>query len=116
MASSASTIAFILDQLSDCRTVTAKKMFGEYGIYLSEKMFALVCDDQFFLKPTSAGRALLASVVEAPPYPGAKPCFLIDAESWEDRELMCQLAKATAAALPVTIKKIKKPKADKTAG
>ena len=114
MATQTNTIEFILDQLSDCRTVTAKKMFGEYGIYLSEKMFALVCDDQLFLKPTIAGRELLGQVTEAPPYPGAKPCFLIDADTLEDRALLCQLALSTAAALPIPVKKTKKPKLGKT--
>ncbi|MCK7502621.1 MAG: TfoX/Sxy family protein [Comamonadaceae bacterium] len=34
-------------------------MFGEYAIYLDGKVVALVCDNQFFVKPTDAGRALL---------------------------------------------------------
>jgi hypothetical protein len=37
-------------------------MFGEYAIYCDGKVVALVCDDQFFLEPTAAGRALLGRV------------------------------------------------------
>ncbi|MFZ6846020.1 TfoX/Sxy family protein [Undibacterium sp. RuTC16W] len=110
MASQASSVEFIVDQLSGCGAVTAKRMFGEYGLYLSEKMFAVICDDQLFIKPTDAGRAFLGTVSEAPPYPSAKPWFLLDADMWEDRERLCQLALCTVAALPVPVKKVKKQK------
>ena len=60
---------------------------------------ALVCDNQFFLKPTDAGKALLDRVKEAPPYPGAKPYYLVDAQL-DDAEAAAGLVRATAAALP----------------
>ena len=55
MATRQSTIDFLLDQLADLPGVRARKMFGEYALYLDEKVVALVCDDQLFLKPTPAG-------------------------------------------------------------
>ena len=54
MGSQQSTIDFVLDQMSAAGAVSAKKMFGEYGVYLDEKMVALVCDDVLFIKPTGA--------------------------------------------------------------
>lgn len=108
MASQASFVEFILDQLSACDDVIAKKMFGEYALYMSGKMFALICDDQLFIKPTAAGRELLGTVTEAPPYPQAKPWYLIDSELLEDRDGLTTLARATAAALPIPVKKAKK--------
>ncbi|MFZ6759040.1 TfoX/Sxy family protein [Undibacterium sp. Ji50W] len=108
MASQASFVEFVLDQLSSCEGITAKKMFGEYAVYSGEKMFALICDDQLFIKPTAAGRELLGTITEAPPYPQAKPWYLIDSELLEDRDGLASLARATAAALPVPIKKAKK--------
>lgn len=39
-------------------------------------MFAIVADDQLFIKPTDAGRAWISAqgtLQEAPPYPQAKP-------------------------------------------
>ena len=45
MASSPELVQYIADQLSPCGTITFKKMFGEYGLYLNGKMFASVCDD-----------------------------------------------------------------------
>lgn len=90
--------------------VTYRKMFGEYAIYVGEKVVGLVCDNQLFVKPTDAGRALLTKPVMAPPYPGAKPAFLITAEL-DDGELVSVLFKATAKELPEP--KPKKPKAKK---
>jgi TfoX/Sxy family transcriptional regulator of competence genes len=51
------------------------------------KVIALVCDNQLFIKPTAGGRSMIGNVVEAPPYPGAKPHFLIG-EQLDDRPWM----------------------------
>jgi len=59
----------------------------------------LVCDNKLFIKPTEAGRQFIGNVVEAPPYPGAKPSFLIE-EQIEDREWISELVRITVAALP----------------
>jgi DNA transformation protein and related proteins len=101
MASDPKTVAFILDQLTaGGADVTAKEMFGEYGLYLDGKMIALVCDDQLFVKRTPGGSACTGPVEEAPPYPGARPHPLIDAERWEDADWLAELFRITAAELP----------------
>mgnify|MGYP005609792673 CR=1 FL=1 len=79
MGTAAATIDHLLDTLAPL-PLTSRKMFGEYALYLDGKVVALVCDNQFFLKPTDAGKALLDRVKEAPPYPGAKPYYLVDAQ------------------------------------
>lgn len=66
MASKQSTVDFIVDQKSLTGIVSAKKMSGEYGIYCGEKMVALVCDDQLFVKPTPGGEAFLGECSEGP--------------------------------------------------
>ncbi len=78
-------------------------MFGEYALYCDDKVVALVCDDQLYLKPTSAGKALLEHPTEAPPYPGAKDYFLIDESLIGDRELLTALVRATAHEVPLRI-------------
>jgi len=109
MASDHLFVDFILDQLQPAGPVSARKMFGEYGLYWGDKIFALVCDNKLFVKPTAAGRAYLqAALVEAPPYPGARPSFLIE-EGLDDRAWLQQLVRLTAAELPPP--KPKKPKA-----
>lgn len=101
MATRQSTIDFILDQLGALKTVRSKKMFGEYALYYEEKVVALVCDDQLFVKPTSAGKALLGERCrEGFAYPGAKPSLLIDADELEDDEKLAELIRVTAQALP----------------
>ncbi len=111
MSSSPETLEFVLEAIDGAGSVTAKKMFGEYGVYLDGKFIALVCDDTFFIKPTSEGEALLGEPDWGEPYPGAKPHFRIDGDKLEDRDWVCELLRATFAALPAP--KPKKPKAKK---
>ncbi len=100
MATSQATMDFLLDQLSGLAGVSAKKMFGEYCVYLAGKPVALVCDDLLYLKPTGAGGALLRDPVEAPPYPGAKLHWQLTADLWEDRDWLRRLIEATDSELP----------------
>ncbi len=100
MATTQSTADFIVEQAAAAGALSARKMFGEYGLFLDGTMIALICDDQLFVKPTAAGRALIGAVVEASPYPGAKPCFVIDGDHWDDASWMAALFAATAAELP----------------
>lgn len=99
MATSKDFVDFILEQIKYTGEITAKKMFGEYTLYADGKIFALACDDKLFVRPTHAGRTFIGNVVEAPPYPGAKPSFLID-ERLEDREWLSQLVRLTVEELP----------------
>ena len=102
MSSDPSTVARIVDQAGGAvRGVTARAMFGEYGIYLDGKLVALVCDDQLFVKPTSGGRAYAPGAGEAAPYAGAKPCLVIDADRWDDRAWLAELFRRTAVELPL---------------
>jgi TfoX/Sxy family transcriptional regulator of competence genes len=110
MASDPGFVEFICEQLREVGRVSHRKLFGEYAIYLGNKVIALVCDDQFFLKPTEAGRALLGTPAEAPPYPGAKPYFVID-EFIDDAEFLTTLFRATEGEVPEPKpKRAKKPK------
>lgn len=110
MPTSQSTLDFLLDQLADCGAVTARKMFGEYCLYYAGRPVGLVCDNQLFLKNTLAGRGLIEEVVEAAPYPRARPHLLLTADQWDDRHSLCQLVRATADALSL----VKPPAAAKS--
>ena len=107
MASDQTFVDFIVDQIENAGEISAKKMFGEYGLYSGEKLFGLICDNKLFIKPTQAGRAFIGDVVEAPPYPGAKPSFLIE-EKVEDRTWLSELVRISVAELPVPKPKKKK--------
>lgn len=99
MASDLSFVEYVRDQMHGAGAVRFKHMFGEYALYVDDKVVALVCDNQLFVKPTAAGRALLGDVTEAPPFPGAKPKLLVT-DQLEDQALIVQLMRATAAELP----------------
>jgi TfoX/Sxy family transcriptional regulator of competence genes len=105
MSSNQTTVEFIVDQMSGANGVSARKMFGEYGVFCDGKMVALICDNQLFIKPTIGGGSFIGEVVEAPPYPGAKPCYLISGEQWDDGEWLSELVRITARELPLPKKK-----------
>jgi TfoX/Sxy family transcriptional regulator of competence genes len=94
------TIDYLIEQAASVAALSVKPMFGEYGVYVDGKMIGSVCDDQLFLKPTAAGRVHAEPVSDAPPYPGAKPHLLIDADRWDDAEWLGKLMRVTAAELP----------------
>jgi DNA transformation protein and related proteins len=110
MSSQQSTVDFLIDQISAAGQVSTRKMFGEYALYCQGKVVALVCDDQLFVKPTTAGRAFLGDPNEKPPYPGAKLYFLISGENWDDSDWLSDLISITAKELPVPKSKKKKIK------
>lgn len=98
MATNKDLVQYIADQMARAGEVTFKKMFGEYGLYLHGKFFAMVCDDKLLFKPTEAGRQLLGTPTLCEPYPGGKPCFYV--ENVDDHELLTALAIATCKELP----------------
>ena len=100
MATQRRTIDHLMEQASGAGAVSARPMFGEYGVYADGKMVALVCDDQLFVKPTPGGAAFTGPVGEAPPYPQARPHPLIDADRWDDGDWLAELFRITAAELP----------------
>lgn len=98
MASKLEFVQYVTDQLSEAGTVTYRKMFGEYGVFCNGKFFAVICDDQFFVKITEAGKSVCGDFDKVPPYEGAKPYFLI--ENVDDRTLLTELTIATCSQLP----------------
>ena len=97
MASNPDFVQYIADQCAGAGDVTVRKMFGDYGIYCNGKIFGLICDNQFFIKPTDAARSLLRTVDMRPPYEGAKPYFYI--EDVDDHDYLAQLVRVTVSAL-----------------
>ncbi len=109
MATKKTTIEYLLDQLSSIKDIRSRAMFGEYALYADEKVVALVCDDDLFVKVTEPGKKLVGTHYEEGfPYPGAKPAILITGDLTEDRTFLANLIKATAKALPAPKPKKKK--------
>ena len=98
MASKIEFVEYAAEQCRDAGEITYKKMFGEYGLYCNGKIFALVCDNEFFVKITPEGRKAFPGLAEKPPYDGAKNYFLV--EDIDDRETVTRLVSVTCEALP----------------
>lgn len=99
MATDPDFIAYVLDQAA-LPGLGHRRMFGEYALYLDGRVVAFACDNQLFLKPTEAARALLEAPREGQPWPGARPHWLL-ADELEDRPALQRLLRETAAALPL---------------
>lgn len=91
-------IQYIIDQCSDAGEISVKKMMGDYCAYCNGILFGLICDNNFFVKVTEPGRAVLKEVILRPPYDGAKDYFYIN--DVDDRYYLATLIKATIPALP----------------
>ena len=112
MSSDKNFADFVVEQIENAGLITYRKMFGEYALYSDGKTVAFICDNQLFVKPTVGGRAFIKDVIEAPPYPGAKPYLLIE-DQIENREWMSNLIRITAKELPEPKPKKKKSKVSK---
>lgn len=99
MALDRTFVDFVCDQAGSDFGLTYRAMFGGFAFYLDGKVVGLADEGQFFLKPTDPGREILGTANEQPPYPGARPCFLLGDEL-EDPDLLRRLLTATARALP----------------
>ena len=70
MANSEGFLAFVLDQL-DSLDVTARKMFGEAGLYSGPVFFGIVAGDVLYLRVGESNREVFEGVDTAPfrPFP-----------------------------------------------
>jgi TfoX/Sxy family transcriptional regulator of competence genes len=107
MSTRPETMEALLDALRAAGPLSARRMFGEYALYLDERVVALVCEDQLFVKPTPGARASLPDAALAPPYPGAKD-HLLAGDALDDPDPVAAALRAAAAEVPLP--KPRKPK------
>lgn len=98
MASDPAFVDAVVARCAEDCAVTYRRMFGEFGLYSRGTFIGVICDDQLFIKPTAGGRTYIGKVVEAPPYAGARPSFLIG-ERIEDGAWLSELVRITAREL-----------------
>ena len=58
---------YVMELMADWATVSARKMFGGYGLYREGLMFALIADDELFFK-TDAGNVTQFEQVGSHPF------------------------------------------------
>ncbi|MDO4380981.1 MAG: TfoX/Sxy family protein [Clostridia bacterium] len=96
MATSKEYIDFVLENIHGFENVKAKKMFGEYMIYINEKPVLLICDNTVFVKKIPEVSSLFENAECGFPYDGAKEHFILDVENEELlKETLCILEKVT---------------------
>ena len=93
MACNSDFVQYIIDQCSGAGEIAVRKMMGDYCIYCDGVLFGLICDNNFYVKVTEPGRAVLKEVILRPPYEGAKDYFYIS--DVDDREYLTSLIKAS---------------------
>jgi TfoX/Sxy family transcriptional regulator of competence genes len=115
MASDPDFVTFVCEQLQRAGRVTTRKMFGEYALYIDGQVFAFICRNEVFIKPTDAGRAWLGEErTEGQVYPGSKMYFTAGAHV-EDADWMTELVRITLRNLPPPTARLRKAPAKQTA-
>ena len=97
MASHPDYVEYVVEQLRGAGSIRARKMFGEYGLYCDGTFFAVICDDQLFIKITPPGEAAFPALPKAPAYEGAKDSFVV--EDVDDPATAVELTRITCDAL-----------------
>lgn len=124
MPSSSEFKDFVLECLESStkgHRFSAKKMFGEYCVYVQDshapferpKPLFLICDDTLFIKQYKELATLLESTPKAPPFAGAKEWHILDVDS---SALLGEITQTIVPLLPTPKPKnrIKKHKAKNT--
>jgi DNA transformation protein len=111
-------VDYLLESLASFGFVTAKSMFGGYGIYRGELMFALVADDVLYLKVDDHNRAQFEAcgsqpfVYEKQGKPLAMSYYQLPEEALDNSVELCRWAElAYQAALRAAAAKSKGKKA-----
>lgn len=98
-------VQYLLDQLEGLGELRARKMFGDYLIYLNDRPALLVCDGTPFAKPLPCVAELLEDRPTAPPYEGAKAYYVLDPE---DRNTLRRAAELVSQNSPPPQKRRRK--------
>ena len=89
MASSKEYLDFVLEQLSDISDISYRAMMGEYIIYYCGKVIGGIYDNRLLVKPTTSMIKFISKPVMEPPYPGAKPMYLVS--DVDNRDLLMDI-------------------------
>jgi DNA transformation protein len=111
MATKKATMEYLVDQMRSLKGLRFRSMFGEYALYYNDKVVALVCDDELFVKITPDGKEYLGDEYkEGLPYPGAKPWIQVSGDLIENSDFVSRLIMITEKVLPAAeVKKKKSP-------
>lgn len=106
MSTDYSFVEYVLETASLGSRLMHKRLFGEFALYLDDKVIAFVCDNSVYIKPSQAVTTLVPDLPQGPPYPGAKDYPIAD-ELLDDPDAFRRLLLQTAELMPPP--KVKKP-------
>ncbi len=86
---------YILEQLSELPNITCRQMMGEFLLYSDGVLFGGIYDDRLLVKKVPENAVF--GMVEAIPYDGAKPMYLVD--DVDDKEGLTEIVKRTVKGL-----------------
>ena len=99
MATDPGFIEYVKEQVGLGDRFTHKRMFGEYALYVDDKVVAFACDNSLFVKRSQAIDDIAPDLPRRPPYPEAKDYPVAD-ELLDDSALIRRLILETAALMP----------------
>ena len=102
MACTTAYIEFVCSQLEGAGIVRAKKMFGDWMVYIDEKPVILACDNLCYVKMWPEIADLMNDAWTDYPYPGAKEHYVLDIEH---RNLALKVVNALLPIVPFPKKK-----------
>lgn len=97
MACTTDFIGFVCDALAPLGEVRARKMMGEYIIYVNGKCVITACDNMAFVKKLPCIADLMAEAETGCAYEGAKEGYILD---FHDRQKALRVIKALWEVLP----------------
>lgn len=100
MSTQKETTEFILDTLGNHKQFHVRPMFGEYALYVGDKVVGLICNDQLFIKIVPASSALDSFCEKSSPYPGAKLQYVVDEDTLTAFERFPEMLVEIADSLP----------------
>ncbi len=99
------TADFILQKLRDSTRFNVRAMFGEYAIYADGKVAGFICDDLLYVKIVPASKELEPICEKGPPYPGAKPYYIVEEVQLSTIQNLPNILTAVANSAPQKKKK-----------
>ena len=97
MACTSEYIEFVCAELSPMGEVTARKMMGDYIIYVNGKCVITACDNTAFVKKLPCIAGLMADAETGCAYEGAKEGYILD---FKDRQKTMKVIQALWDVLP----------------
>lgn len=108
MASSLDFVQYVCDQIEGTGIVRAKKMFGDWLVYVDEKPLILVCDNICYIKKLPELETLMSDAECGYPYDGAREHYILDIDH------ACEVRKVVRIALDVIPLPQRKPRKKNT--